>query len=177
MKKYIAVLEIEGDEEIIDASMHYVYRYHGINYKATERIELKEESEDAKNKTYEDGLNEAWEAAIKIVCLPSAGGYSASELMDIFGELDISSEHLLKHNTCAEVIAKIKEYENRIKVGDEVKKGEIKGVVIDVGSPASMSTVWWQDGIVSGWARESLKKTGRHFPQIEEVLKRLQEGE
>lgn len=129
------------------------------------------------SKTYEDGLNEAWLAAIKIVCLPSAGGYSASELMDIFGGPDISSSHLLKHNTCAEVIAKIKEYENRIEVGDEVKKGEIKGVVIDVGSPASMSTVWWQDGIVSGWARASLKKTGRHFPEIAEVLKQMQEDD
>ena len=45
MKRYIAVLELDDDEEIIDASVHYVYCYNGRNYKATERMELKEESE------------------------------------------------------------------------------------------------------------------------------------
>lgn len=46
MKRYIAVLEIEDDEEIIDASVTYSYSYNGMNYKVTERMELKEESEE-----------------------------------------------------------------------------------------------------------------------------------
>lgn len=45
MKRYIAVLEIEDDEEIIDASVSYSYIYNGMNYKATERMKIKEESE------------------------------------------------------------------------------------------------------------------------------------
>lgn len=45
MKRYIAILEIEDEEEIIDASVTYSYIYNGMNYKATERMKLKEESE------------------------------------------------------------------------------------------------------------------------------------
>ena len=178
MKKYIAVLEVEDDEEIIDASVSYSYRSNGMNYKATERMELKEESGDTMNKTYEDGLNDAWEAARKIVYLPSVGGYSASELLDIFGRTDISSAQLLKHNTAAEVIAKIKEYENRIEVGDEVTDDDgWKGVVTWISPDGEYMVVVLQDGSALRWKKESFKKTGRHFPQIAEVLKQMQEEE
>lgn len=37
MKKYIAVLEIEDDEEIIDARVTHFYSNNGISYKATEK--------------------------------------------------------------------------------------------------------------------------------------------
>lgn len=120
-------------------------------------------------KTYEDGLYEAWEAARNVVdCKVPFEFWNLAS-----GQ---SNLEVFKHYSATGAIEKIKEYENRIKVGDEVKKGEIKGVVIDVGSPKTMSTVWWQDGIVSGWARNSLNKTGRHFPEIAEVLKQMQEG-
>lgn len=45
MKRYIAVIELDDDEEIIDASVSYVYRSNGTNYSTTESVELKEESE------------------------------------------------------------------------------------------------------------------------------------
>lgn len=45
MKRYIAVLELDDDEEIIDASVSYVYRSNGTNYLTTESVEFKEESE------------------------------------------------------------------------------------------------------------------------------------
>lgn len=45
MKKYIAVIEVDDEEEIIDASVSYVYRSNGTNYSTTENVELKEESE------------------------------------------------------------------------------------------------------------------------------------
>ena len=125
-------------------------------------------------KTYEDGLNEAWEMAKRIVCLRTDGGESAEWLQNVFRG-SIPAIIIAKYSA-SEAIKQVKEYEE-IKVGDEVKKGEIKGVVIDAGSPKIMSTVWWQDGIVSGWARNSLNKTGRHFPEIAEVLKQMQEGE
>lgn len=129
-------------------------------------------------KTYEDGLNEAWEAARKIVYLPSVGGYSASELLDIFGRTDISSAQLLKHNTAAEVITKIKKYENCIKVGNEVTDNDgWKGVVTWISPDGGYLVVTLQDGTALRWEKEHFKKTGRHFPQIEEVLKQMQESE
>lgn len=48
MKKYIAVLEIGDDKEIvgsIDATVSYTYRRNGTNYARFERVEFKEESE------------------------------------------------------------------------------------------------------------------------------------
>ena len=126
----------------------------------------------------ERGQNEAWEAARKIVYLPSVGGYSASELLDIFGRTDISSAQLLKHNTAAEVITKIKKYENCIKVGNEVTDNDgWKGVVTWISPDGGYLVVTLQDGTALRWEKEHFKKTGRHFPQIEEVLKQMQESE
>lgn len=126
-------------------------------------------------KTYEDGLNEAWEAARKIVYLPSNGGYSASELMEIF-KSNVENAYILKHNTATEAIAKINEYENRIEVGDEVVDSiGKKSVVVRV--YGEYITVVEYDGVASRWKKEGFKKTGRHFPQIEEVLKQMQEKE
>lgn len=49
MKRYIAVLEIDDDCEIvgsIDATVSYTYRENGTNYATTESVEFKAESED-----------------------------------------------------------------------------------------------------------------------------------
>lgn len=177
MKKYIAVLELEEDEEIIDASVHYVYRYNGRNYKATERMELKEESEDARNKTYEDGLNDAWEAARTVV---------DCKVPYDFWELSSGQSMLavFNHYSAKKAIEKIREYEEEqkkateIKIGDEVTDyGEWKGVVTWISPDGEYLVVTLQDGSALRWKKEDFKKTGRHFSQIEEVLKRLQEGE
>lgn len=176
MKRYIAVLEIDDDDEIIDASVSYVYRSNGTNYSTTESVEFKEESEDAKNKTYEDGLNEAWELARYISCTPKEGGKSINWVEDVFG--CGNRRYVLRRHSASEVIAKIEECENRIKVGDEVidinSMSEKKSVVVRVSG--SVITIMEGDGTVSRWEKEDFKKTGRHFSQIEEVLKQMQEG-
>ena len=119
-------------------------------------------------KTYEDGLNEAWEVARKI---GSADGYKCGELEEIFGSLSISN--ILCTNTASEAIAKIKEYEE-IKVGDEVVNvAGKKSVVVQV--EGLVITIVESDGVVGRWSKEDFKKTGRHFPQIEEILKLMQE--
>lgn len=49
MKRYVAVLEIEDDMEIvgdIEAVANYTYRVNGTNYAYTESVEFKAESED-----------------------------------------------------------------------------------------------------------------------------------
>lgn len=48
MKRYIAVLEIEDDEDrvgSIEATASYTYRVNGTNYATTESVEFKAESE------------------------------------------------------------------------------------------------------------------------------------
>lgn len=171
MKRYIAVIEIDDDEEIVgDANISYTYRSNGTNYGTDESVELKAEGEGQRMKTYEDGLNEAWEAARKVVC---DNNYNYEELGNIFDTISIDA--ILSDYTASEVIDKIKNHEE-IKIGDEVidSIGK-KSVVLRV--HGEYITVIEYDGVASRWKKESFKKTGRHFPQIEEVLKQMQEGE
>lgn len=182
MKRYIAVIELDDEEEIVgDANISYTYRSNGTNYGTDESVELKAEGEWQRMKTYEDGLNEAWEVARKMACLPSDGGYTAEKIAEIFGTSNESE--ILKRNTAAEVIAKIEEYENRIEVGDEVHTiyDDTPMVVVSIfnGNVTGEKRVVSVSisGIISTLYAEELRKTGRHFPQITEVLKQMQEGE
>lgn len=173
MKKYIAVIELDDDEEIVgDANISYTYRSNGTNYGTDESVELKAEDEGQRMKTYEDGLNESWEAVKKIMCIVGSG-LTLVERGEIFGETFAST--ILENYTAAEAIAKLEEYENRIKVGDEVVDdiGK-KSVVVRVSG--TVITIIEGDGTASRWEKEGFKKTGRHFPQIAEVLKQMQEG-
>lgn len=122
-------------------------------------------------KTYEDGLNEAWEAIKKIMCIVGSG-MTLEERGKIFG--DIFATTIVENYTAAEAITKIKEYENLI-VGDEVidSIGK-KSVVVRV--CGSVITLMESNGVTGRWEKEDFKKTGRHFSQIEEVLKQMQEG-
>lgn len=171
MKRYIATLELDDDEEIIDASVSYVYRSNGTNYSTTESVEFEEESE----KTYEDGLNEAWELARLIACMPADGGKSAEWLEKIFGTE--RKDLVLKNFSASEVINAMENYE-KIKVGDEVidSNGMLEKRSVVVRVSGSVITIMEGDGTVSRWEKEDFKKTGRHFPQIEELLQKMQEG-
>lgn len=124
-------------------------------------------------KSYEDGLNEAWRTARKIACAINAYGGSRTEVEKIFDSISISN--ILCTNTASEAIAKIKKYEE-IKVGDEVVNvtGK-KSVVVQV--EGLVITIVESDGIVGRWSKEDFQKTGRHYTQIEEVLKQMKEGE
>lgn len=175
MKKYIAVLEIEDNEEIIDAKISYIYSYNGRNYKATERMELKEESEDAKDKTYEEGLNEAWELARDIIAMPNSENKSLIGVR--YNALGNDALYdIIRNYSASEIIKMIKEYEEII-VGDEVtNEEEWKGVVTWINPNGEYMEVILEDGTTIQWKKTSFKKTGRHFPQIEEVLKQMKEG-
>jgi len=179
MKKYIAVLEIEDNEEIVDAKISYIYSSNGMNYKATERMELKEENEDAKNKTYEDGLNEAWELARRIVCLPPDGGATVEWLENTFGTG--RTDLVLRNFSASEAIDATENYE-KLKVGDEViDKYGWKRVVTKTHNSGEF-TIMDCNGVFyecckKAWEMSGFKKTGRHFSQIEEVLKQLKEDE
>lgn len=181
MKKYIAVIEIGDDEEIVgDANISYTYCSNGTNYGTDESVELKAEDEKQRMKTYEDGLNEAWEAARKIACLSSDDGYTMEDLIKIFG-LDCVST-IFKKQSANEAVTKIKEYENRIEVGDEVYCLDINyprvvTCIFEVRETGDIKAVSFaSSGKVCVDYVSDLKKTGRHFTQIEEVLKQMKES-
>lgn len=128
-------------------------------------------------KTYEDGLKEAWEAARTVV---------DCKVPYDFWELSSGQSMLavLRHYSAKGAIEKIREYEEEqkkaaeIKIGDEVTDNDgWQGVVIRICSDGEYLVIMQKDGATLHWKKESFKKTGRHFPQIEEVLKQMQEGE
>jgi preprotein translocase subunit YajC len=133
-------------------------------------------------KTYEDGLNEAWECAKKIEAPTVEGGLSGRELALIFKD-GATLYKVFKNYSAREAVTRIKEYEEEqkkaaeIKIGDEVTDNDgWRGVVTCISPDGEYLVVTLQDGSALRWEKEHFKKTGRHFPQIAEVLKQMQEG-
>lgn len=128
-------------------------------------------------KTYEDGLNEAWEAARKIACTTEKGGYTLTALEQIFNTRSLSD--IIDTYTASEAIDAMENYEE-IKVGDEViNKYGWKRVVTNTHINGEV-TLMDSNGDFYVYCRAEvsdldLKKTGRHFPQIKEVLKQIKD--
>lgn len=130
-------------------------------------------------KTYEDGLNEAWKLARLIVCTHEEGGKSAEWLEKIFGTE--RKDLVLKNFSASEAIDAMENYE-KIKVGDEViDKYGWKRVVVNTNQANGEITIMNCYGQILECCKKEVergfKKTGRHFPQIEEVLKQMEEEE
>lgn len=110
---------------------------------------------------YNDGLNDAWEAVRKL--------YLNGKCKDMFGEF---FNEFIQHHTAQEAITMIETY-NSIRVGDEVqnKMSELKCVVLGIDGIAL-------HGLTSPftpcvWDIADVTKTGRHFPQVEQLLKEM----
>lgn len=125
------------------------------------------------DKSYDKGLNDAWELAKKIVESPSNGGYTASELVKIFG---IVNKPLLDAYTPQEALAKVKAYEerNEIKVGDVVR---LKGCCVEgIVTRVTETNIYrlFKDGSSTKEAFEDSEvfaKTGKHFDSIDEFMR------
>lgn len=127
------------------------------------------------SKTYEDGLNDAWELARKLYC-----DIKTHELKEIF---DCKSNHyvdnsivfgwILNELTPQEALAKIEAYEESkaIKVGDVVYADGVQGVVIDIISDEGCYT-YNENGCVEEHKYNYLKKTGRHI-DITQILEQI----
>lgn len=123
------------------------------------------------DKTYSDGLNDAWELAKKIYHAPCEGGLENSEIEEIF---DCKFASVTHKYTAAEALAKIEAYERtkEIKVGDVIKYDGTFGVVARVGS--CTVNALFEDGITIEMFISECKKTGKHI-DIESLLKQIGE--
>ena len=137
-------------------------------------LEKELEEKRAINRAYRDGLNDAWECARKIMLSAVDGGFIRDELIDIFGTADYYS--ILKTYTVSEAMDTIKKYKEGFKVGDEVLDRETNCVaVVTRTSFFDDIYVTYKDGSSGMHANGRYTKTGRHFPQIGEILKEMQE--
>lgn len=136
---------------------------------------LKDNSDEA----YQRGSDDAWEAAGKIYVM------FYKDIEKIFGKP--SGYYVYLEFSASEAIAKIKAYEEqkkaeeeKIKVGDEVVgQFGFRGVVVGIDLPSNRATILSTKYTVPQMypLNDISRKIGRHFPQIAEVLKQLQEGE
>lgn len=128
---------------------------------------------------YQQGLDDAWKAIMKIAKMPDG------ERGRVFGDCWISN--ILNKFSATEIINILDGYEpeqDEIKVGNEVtytfKDGtEIVPFVVfkinDDGGNRICEGLQVTDGRWVGGGLD-YKKTGRHFPQVEELLKAMKGG-
>ena len=136
---------------------------------------------ELQDEAYQRGLEDAWEAARKIVVNPDNGGIASETLLEIFGMRGYT--YIMQENTAQEAIDKIKAYEDKqkekssIKVGDEVKHHfQGYGVVTrikEVNGKTHYNAVW-SNGNTGYYRFDDLKKTGKHY-DIASILEAMRE--
>lgn len=141
------------------------------------------------NTSYERGLKDAWECAKKIAVDMTIGDLKSCGLIytndDEYNldEYEYSCEVINKYSA-SEAISKINEYEKRKKNDEDIKVGDEVVYLDRVFVVTSIFKNEYIHGIDSRGERccyhykshkSGLKKTGRTFPQIAEVLKQMKE--
>ena len=161
-----------------------VFDEHGLD-KLTSLDEAMEEAyhkgleagqHEATTLEYQQGLNDAWEAARKIA---QQWEEDTTEYRVV---MDDSIRVTLDSMTASEAIEKVKAYEQQkadaeIKVGDEVEAYSGRAVVFGTFTDTKgekFCRYWYpSDDSFNKDKTENLKKTGRHFPQVAELIKAM----
>ena len=139
-------------------------------------------SHEATTLEYQQGLDDAWEAARTIVRNTSLNDWK-SVGVDI-GEWDGDESEALNRYSVSEVIEILKKMgkpnPDEIKVGDEVEAYSGRAIVFGTFTDTKgnkFCRYWYpSDDSFNKNKTENLKRTGRHFPQVAELLKAMKEG-
>lgn len=143
-------------------------------------IQTEKDLREVGERHYQKGLSDAWEAARKI------WKYDTTILRAIFGEGTMRMDWFMKF-TASEAIEKIRQYEQEkegelgireyFKNGEEVIDADgTKAVILRV-SEDNYCQVYTEKGCIENWHIHTYKfhKTGRHFPEIAEVMQKMKE--
>lgn len=125
---------------------------------------------------YQNGLYNAWDVARKIMLSEADGGIQWKLKEQWFGKFTIYD--IFKDVPAMEVIEKIRQYgreQEEIKVGNEVNGKGGRGTITKISDDGDHFNVMWENGSTGYYMREDFKKTGRHFSEIAEVLRKMQE--
>lgn len=134
------------------------------------------------SKAYQRGLNDAWEAARKIV-----DSRNFTELSSVFdggndetgGYTFRTPYYVIKNYTAAEAVARIHAYEEQrgIHVGDEVTcEGYGGKAVVTYVNNENATILHWLGG-ASRVKKDRLTKTGRHFPEAAALLDKMKDND
>lgn len=124
------------------------------------------------DEAYQKGLDEAWNAARKLLLLEREGGLST------FGGLhcrEVVSQY--SASTVINCIRKYEQEEEKLHVGDEVEWVDEKYVVTYIDSEnKTADMIHTKDGsVVEEVYYENCRKTGRHFSEIIKALEKMRE--
>ena len=125
---------------------------------------------------YQNGLYDAWDVARKIMLSEADGGIQWRLKEQWFGKFTIYD--IFKDVPAMDVIEKIRQYgreQEEIKVGNEVNGKGGRGTITKISDDGDHFNVMWENGSTGYYMREDFKKTGRHFSEIAEVLRKMQE--
>ena len=133
---------------------------YGLSYKdlCSFRADKKILGEIAAEKSYEDGLSEAWELARRII---STREFHYADIANIF---KVDRENVLEKFSAQEAAAKIKAWEEgkKFHVGDVVRHHGKECVVTKIfDSDPEKCYLLWEDGGTGTGAFSKFEKTGR----------------
>ena len=127
---------------------------------------------ELQDEAYQRGLEDAWEAAQKVVCKTTVGDMSLDTLQEIFGVRSPAAA-IMQSNTAQQAIDKIKAYEENkdepIKAGDIVDRyidGKFDSRGIYLGECDNYWRCLYTTGaalVTSAYPKEQFKKTGKHY--------------
>ncbi|MBR1749924.1 MAG: hypothetical protein IJ740_03435 [Ruminococcus sp.] len=178
--KYI--IEIEEVIQIRKKeSFGFLYRVKGFRTLVFDLVGLDKLKKYDPDAAYKRGLDDAWEAARKISKM------SNKEQFDCFDNHGMAN--VLDYNTAAEDLEKLRTYEEQKKADEEIRVGDeitvsvhspnrtIKVIVYNI-SKCGLVNVYCTVSFDSGECftiakNREVKKTGRHFPQVAELLAAL----
>lgn len=124
--------------------------------------------------------NEVWEFVRALFSSPEEGGMTWQELVHCMGNCAIDG--ILTKFSYQEAKAKYdawKKEKEEVHVGDEVTaktdtdKDMPKGIVTYNNPEQSQFLVIKSDGTFSWWHKGGLRKTGRHFSEVEKLLEKM----
>jgi hypothetical protein len=122
---------------------------------------------ELQDEAYQRGLEDAWEAARKIILNCEDGGVSGVVLREVFDTRN--TYKVINDNTASEAIAKLKAYEDkqkdRVEVGDEVRTRDGAPSHTFLVTKVTDSHVCGisNDGSWNYWTKDEVTKTGKHY--------------
>lgn len=175
-------VDIIAREDLEELNSDYINEHYGQMQDEAYKRGINDGSLDVKLRVegaYQRGLDDAWEAARRIVVDTDHGGLALGTLSGIFGTQSYS--YIMRENTAQEAIDKIKAYEDeqkkkdRIDVGDEVERyvdGRYDGRAMFLAEDSDQWTClfWTGCGYTTlSYPKSQFKRTGRHY-EIEPIL-------
>lgn len=124
---------------------------------------------------YENGLNDAWEAARKLTKERTLKEWDM--LIDIFGLGRCDLHRLITKRSASEAIEMIKKYEDKmeIKVGDEVIAPGYHRPVVVIAEEATQVKVMNYLADSSWKAKDEVTKTMEHYDEVENLFKKMRD--